>query len=267
MDLGPELGRRNLIAYNRALTRWASRGALEEDGDVVLCAGGTWVPVVANTAFRTGGRVDPAKLLARADAFFSSLARGFTVKVRDDGEDEDLRAACTAAGLELFGGSAPEMIRRGPLPDPPPVGGVEVRLVDDEDGLQAFRAVNAAAYASYGMPAEVLGELFDRPEAVLGDPSAHIVLATRGDEAVATAMAYESDGVASLQWVGTIPAARGVGLGALVTVVATNLAFGRGASSCTLQASPMGEPVYRRLGYESLYRWAEYVRWPRPPGR
>ncbi|HXY26867.1 MAG TPA: GNAT family N-acetyltransferase, partial [Acidimicrobiales bacterium] len=106
-----------------------------------------------------------------------------------------------------------------------------------------------------------------RPEAVLGDPSAHIVLATRGDEAVATAMAYESDGVASLQWVGTIPAARGVGLGALVTVVATNLAFGRGASSCTLQASPMGEPVYRRLGYESLYRWAEYVRWPRPPGR
>ena len=75
-------------------------------------------------------------------------------------------------------------------------------------------------------------------------------------------MAYESDGVASLQWVGTVPAARTAGLGALVTVAATNLTFERGASSCSLQASPMGEPVYRGLGYETIYHYAEYVRWP-----
>ena len=78
-------------------------------------------------------------------------------------------------------------------------------------------------------------------------------------------MTYESDGVASLQWVGTVPAARGAGLGALVTVAATNLAFEHGASSCTLQASPMGESVYRRLGYETIYHYAEYVRWPTAP--
>ena len=44
--------------------------------------------------------------------------------------------------------------------------------------------------------------------------------------------------------------------GALVTTWATNLAFERGASSCTLQASPMGEPIYRSLGYETVYRYA-----------
>ena len=38
-------------------------------------------------------------------------------------------------------------------------------------------------------------------------------------------MVYESDGVASLQWVGTVPATCGTGLGVLVTVMATNLAF------------------------------------------
>jgi hypothetical protein len=27
----------------------------------------------------------------------------------------------------------------------------------------------------------------------------------------------------------------------------------------------MGEPVYRALGYEPIYRYTEYVRWPKPP--
>ena len=87
---------------------------------------------------------------------------------------------------------------------------------------------------------------------MLADPAASIVVARRDDQPVATAMVYESDGVASLQWVGTVPAARGTGLGALVTVAVTNLAFARGASSCSLQASPMGASVYRRLGYETV---------------
>ena len=261
-----QLGHRNLIAFNRALTRWGSRGALEEGGGAVLCAGGTWIPVVANGAFRSDDALDGTELIARADAFFAGLGRGFGIKVRDSGEDEDLRRACTDAGLELFGGRVPEMICRSPLPAPPPAHGVALHWVDDEAGVRDFIAVNAAAYATYGMPAEVLSDLFDEPALMLGDPAASIVVARRAAGPVATAMTYESDGVASLQWVGTVPAARTAGLGTLVTVLATNLAFAHGASSCTLQASPMGEPIYLRLGYETIYRYEEFVRWPRPPG-
>ena len=29
----------------------------------------------------------------------------------------------------------------------------------------------------------------------------------------------------------------------------------------------MGESVYRRLGYETVYHYEEYVRWPKPPRR
>jgi hypothetical protein len=47
-------------------------------------------------------------------------------------------------------------------------------------------------------------------------------------------------------------------------VATTNLAFDHGASSCSLQASPMGESVYRRLGYETVYHYEEYVRWAAP---
>lgn len=260
-----QLGHRALIAFDRALTYWGSSGALEEGGGVVLCASGTWIPVVANSAFRSDDSLPGSALIARADAFFAGLARGFTVKVRDSGEDEDLRSACEVAGLEPFGDAVPEMICRTPLPDPHSPDGVTVRVIDDDAGVHDFITVNAEAYATYGMPAEVLADLFDETARVLADPAASIVVARRDDEPIATAMAYESDGVASLQWVGTVPAARTAGLGALVTVVATNLTFEHGASSCSLQASPMGEPVYRRLGYETVYHYAEYVRWPKPP--
>jgi ribosomal protein S18 acetylase RimI-like enzyme len=262
-----QLAQRNLIAFNRALTSWGSRGRLEEGGGAVLCAGGTWIPVVANAAFRSDDTLGGAELLARADAFFAGLARGFAVKVRDSGEDEDLRAACVAAGLDAFGEATPEMICVSPLPDLAPAAGVTARWVDDEEGVADFLAVNAEAYGTYGMPGEVLGDLFDQTAELLSDDAAHVVVARRGGEAVAAAMTFESDGVASLQWVGTVPAARGAGLGAYLTTLATNLGFARGASSCTLQASPMGAPIYRDLGYETIWHYAEYVRWPRPPGR
>ena len=262
-----ELGHRTLIAFNRAMTHWGSRGALEETGGAVLCAGGTWLPVVANGAFRSDASLHGDELIALADAFFTGMARGFSVKVRDSGEDEDLRRACLTAGLEAFGDAVPEMICRAPLPDAPPPDGVELRLIDDEAGVGDFITVNAEAYGTYGMPPEVHADLFDVPAALIEDPAASVVVARRAGQPVATAMTYESDGVASLQWVGTVPAARTAGLGALVTVAATNLAFAHGASSCSLQASPMGEPVYRRLGYETAYHYGEYVRWPKPPAR
>ena len=141
-----------------------------------------------------------------------------------------------------------------------------LRNVDDEEGVRQFAAVNSAAYATYGMPPEVHPDLFDNPGAVLEDPAAHIVLASNESEPIATAMFYESDGAASVQWVGTRPGSRTAGLGALVTVWVTNLGFSRGASSVSLQASPMGAPVYLKLGYETVHQHVEYVRMPTRPG-
>ncbi len=87
-------------------------------------------------------------------------------------------------------------------------------------------------------------------------------VASKGDDPVATALVYESDGAATVQWVGTLPGARTSGLGALVTVWVTNLAFRRNASSVSLQASPMGAPIYLKLGYETVHHHVEYVRMP-----
>ena len=77
------------------------------------------------------------------------------------------------------------MLVRTPLDDPPSVEGVELRAVDDAAGVHAFVEVNGAAYATYGMPAGVLADLFDRPDAVLDDPAVHVVVAWRGSDPVA----------------------------------------------------------------------------------
>jgi hypothetical protein len=254
----------NLIAFCRAVTRWSGRGALDERDGVVLCASGSWIPMMGNSAFRVDERVPAAEVAARAAAFYGAMGRGFCIKVRDTGQDDDLRAACADAGMETFGEPVPEMLCRRRLPDLAPPDGVELRAVEDEAGVRAFSGVNGQAYATYGLPPETQADLFDRPTALLEDPAAHVVVAWRAGEPLATAMVYESDGVAGVQWVGTVPSARALGLGAVVTTWVTNLAFDRGASTVNLQASPMGEPVYRRLGYETIFRYAEHVRWARP---
>jgi GNAT superfamily N-acetyltransferase len=167
--------------------------------------------------------------------------------------------------METSGEPVPEMLRRRRLPDLAPPEGIALLPVDDEADVRDFVDVNGQAYATYGLPPETMTDLFDRPAALLDDSDAHLVVARRGAEPISTAMVYESDGVAGVQWVGTVPSERAHGLGRLVTTYVTNLAFDRGASTVNLQASPMGEPVYLRLGYETIFHYREYVRFARPP--
>ena len=72
-----QLGHRTLrIAFNRAMTHWGSGGALLETGGAVLSAGGTWIPVVANGAFRSDDSLSGTALVAAADTFFAGLFAG-----------------------------------------------------------------------------------------------------------------------------------------------------------------------------------------------
>jgi ribosomal protein S18 acetylase RimI-like enzyme len=255
-----------LVAYSRAATAWCRRGSFEDSGGVLSYAGGSWVPVNCNGAFRTDESVPAADALARADAFFARRQRGYTVKIRDTGQDADLEAASAAAGLVAFGEPFPEMICRAPFDDIHTPAGVEMRPVTDEPGLLDFIAVNVDAYSTYGMPPDVFTDSFDQPANLLDDDAAALVVAYRGAAPVAAALTYLSDGIASLQWVGTVAAARQSGLGRAITQEVTNTAFALGAASVTLQASEMGEPVYRKLGYQTLYRYQNYCRWEAPTG-
>ena len=257
------LGHENLIAYSKASSGWGRRGSFDEDDTTLLYATGSWLPVGGNGAFRRRP-TDPAGLIARADGFFGSLGRGYSVKVRDTGEDDDLRAACEASGLDAFGQPVPQMVCRQRLELDPLPDGVTLRPAVDAQGVADFVAVNTDAYATYGMPDDVLRDTFDRPDHVLADERTRIVVAYLAGRPVATALTFLSHGVGCLQWVGTVSDVRRMRLGRVVTGWATNESFDMGASSVTLQASPMGRPLYAALGYETLYHYREHVRWNAP---
>jgi hypothetical protein len=257
-------GHHNLMAYSRAMAQWCSKGALFEEDGALLVAGGSWIPLVGNGVFRTEETVAPHTLLDRANTFFARRKRGYTVKVRDSGDDADLQAACEERGLVAFGDPIPQMICRRRLDRAPLPADVSLQEVHNEAGVADFAAVNTDAYATYGMPAEVFVDMFDRPERMLASAETSIVVGYRDNRPVTTALVFVCDGVACLQWVGTVAEARHSSLGRVVTEWATNAAFDRGATSVTLQASAMGEPLYTRLGYETQFHYREYVRWEAP---
>jgi predicted GNAT family acetyltransferase len=70
-------------------------------------------------------------------------------------------------------------------------------------------------------------------------------------------MGYLHDGVGELIHIGTHPRQRGRGLGTTVAVAVAEGLLRRGADVLSLQATPMGAPIYRRLGFSEIgrYRW------------
>lgn len=253
------LGHLNLIEFSREQARWGIGGAVEESDGVVLVATGSWLPVMCNCGFRADDRAAPALLIERADAFFGARRRGYTIMVRDIAVDDDLRRGCETAGLVAFGEPAPEMVCTAPVTEHRP-DGVEIRPVTTTGGVADFAAVCGAAYSTYGMPLETPAELFSLPDRVLDARHVVAVVAYAGDEPVSAALTILSHGIAGIYWVGTVDGARCSGLGRAVTASVTNTSFARGATAATLQASVMGAPIYRSMGYRSLFGYQNWVR-------
>jgi ribosomal protein S18 acetylase RimI-like enzyme len=253
-----ERGHLNLLEFLRESVRWTRHGVSHEEDGLLCVAGERDFPVMVNGAARTDDRADATECIKAADEFFGAMGRGFTVFARDTGADDDLRAAAASAGLrDLF--AAPEMVCRHRLDGPQPPAGAELRRVADERGVVDLAEVCAQAYTVYGMPADVLRDGFSRPHAVLR-PHTAAFIAYVDDEPVSAAMTSVSHGIAGVYWVATLEAARGKGLGEACTREATNAGFDLGGRAQSLQASPMGEPIYRRIGYETLYRYHHFVK-------
>jgi GNAT superfamily N-acetyltransferase len=162
----------------------------------------------------------------------------------------DLRAA----GLSLMG--HPPMMVRAPGPDVSGAGtppqGVEIVEVEDAAQLADFERTLVAGY-----PMPAAGALVS-PD-LLGDPF-RLFLAYDGSEPIGVAGASLFHGIAEIDWVATLPAARGRGVGAAVTWAATAADPTRPA---VLLSSDPGRPVYERLGYLPI---ARFTGWQRAAG-
>jgi GNAT superfamily N-acetyltransferase len=87
-----------------------------------------------------------------------------------------------------------------------------------------------------------------------------LYLGTQRGEPVATVKLFFAAGVAYIGRVVTVPGARRKGIGTNMTLHALRIARQTGYSIAVLTASPMGIPIYRRLGFKeccvvSTYAW------------
>jgi GNAT superfamily N-acetyltransferase len=248
----------NLAEANREQARFLAPCRLVEQSDVLFTASGTRCPGGPfNSVIGIGnGCPEPASTLGVARAFYTELGRGFTVYVRAH-LDAPLAEACEKDGLVRMA-DAPGMALFDRLPELSLGPSVEIKSVVDAAGAPAFVDVVSAAYPTIGLPAEVTRKVFSMPERWLAPHMQYMVLFDH-DQPAAAVMLHFSHELAGVYWVGTAPEARGRGHATVLMSRASNLAFERGARAVILQATPYGEPVYKKLGYKEVTRYPWYL--------
>jgi hypothetical protein len=257
-----ELTFRSVIDATRDMARRANGGIVHDEDGVMLVAGPHWLPVLVNGVARLDPTVAATDVLDRARQFFTQHKRGYTVFALA-GRDDDLVAAAEAAGCIAFGDPSPLMAIDEPPATVDTPDGMRIERVTTEEHVAALVDICADAYAVYGMPADVVPAVI-APLSILLAPHIAAYNAIDDEGPVATANSLATHGTAYLQWVGTKQRAFGRGAGAAVTQAATIGGFEIGASMATLIASPMGAPVYRRLGWRDVGQMVNRIAFEAP---
>ena len=133
-------------------------------------------------------------------------------------------------------------------PTEPPEGHAFAEI-DPDDG-PSVRGWVEALCLGYGLT-PAIGELFGPARCAerLGPGAARHFAVTHAGSFVATSMLLVEGGLAGVYGVSTLPEHRGKGLGAHATAEPLRIAWARGERVGVLQASEMGAPVYRRIGF------------------
>lgn len=257
----------NLVESSRRLFGLDPGAEVERGEGWLLGAGRSTHPLISNGAFRTDDGLDPGEHIARAREWFGRRGRGFALWTRAGvAADEDLIEAAERAGLQNAY-AMPEMVLAGDSGAPAPFAlpvpdGVELTRVGSSGDAAEYWRVATESYADIGFPPEIFA-FYENNEYLWADGAAAFLARSEG-RAVAISMTIVSHGVAGIYWVGTSEEARGRGLGRAVTAAAVDAGLELGAGSVSLQASPLGEPIYRRMGFETVYEYRLYL--CPPPG-
>src|SRR5215469_15902402 len=145
-----------------------------------------------------------------------------------------------APGMALDLGSLDE-----PLPLP---SQLTIQRVSDGETLKTWLRIMTAGSE---IPEEGRSLLLDAvtKQGFKDDLTIHYYLGVLGDKPVATALLYVAGGVAGIYNVATLPEVRRQGIGSALTVAPLLQARTWGYRIGTLQSTPMGLNLYRRLGF------------------
>ncbi len=121
------------------------------------------------------------------------------------------------------------------------------------DDLRSLNAINRKAYGITGAAFE---EAFEHGNF----PDARFYIAHHEHQPACTLATLDVNGDCGFYLVATLPDARGHGYASQLMSVALGEARARGCTTASLQASPMGYPVYRKLGFLDLGKMSMWER-------
>jgi GNAT superfamily N-acetyltransferase len=189
---------------------------------------------------------DAADVIARLDQFYA----------QDTGGPWMLWSAWPTPDLAPYGmrlaGYPPLMVR----PPAPLALTTDLRIIEAH-GESTLRDFDDAMIHGYPIPELAFPTDRITDERVLGGPMRYFVGYENG-RPVACAAAYLGEREVGVYMVATLPGARGKGYGAAMTAATLAVAPELPA---VLQASDLGQPVYRTLGFEDI---SPYTLWFKP---
>lgn len=132
----------------------------------------------------------------------------------------------------------------------------EIRRVADEAGLRDHIVTAAAGFE---MPEKLLSAIMG--PALTAHPDVAVYVGYVDGRPVTTGLGFRTDRTIGVYNIATVPDARRRGYGAAMTERIAADGVAAGCDVAILQASPMGLPIYERLGYRTV---VEYMAWIDP---
>jgi GNAT superfamily N-acetyltransferase len=209
----------------------------------------------ANTVFRLAlddkGSIDRLVEGLRRGILPGKIACGPTSR------PSDIERLLLSSGFQSRGearGMTLDLSRRTRVPAPP---GFSVAALDSRARFEAFAAI--VTVNLFNSPAEQSPAFAELLEA-MASARAFGVLGSFGGRPVSAAFAFiDGEGEGGLYFVATEAAFRGRGFGAATVSAALDELESRFASSCILQATALGKPVYESLGFEDACSLGRFI--------
>jgi GNAT superfamily N-acetyltransferase len=248
----------NFVVHNSQLQQATPGMTVLRSDDLVIANGAvgdeTFNQIVA--ARFTAANVDSR--IAETVALVKDIGQPFAWRVDPTSTPDSLADRIAAAGFPAQltePGMAAELASLPALTVPL---GLEIRRVTTSAELADYAAIVAA---NWDPPAPGVIEFYSRAEAAVLDPAclARYFVGYHEGVAVCTTEVTLAEGVAGVYGVSTLKAHRRKGFGAAVTLAALHEARNEGYATAVLQASPDGEPVYRKLGFDTVGSFNEHI--------
>jgi len=224
------------------MQRYHARQARVEahDGFTILDLGGPGHAINYLTLY---SEPDPEHLVEAARAFFGNA--GFDIAVESDTApafEERLKAHGWVIDEE-----EPSMLLQ-PIPETPQApAGLDIHHVSTDAELDDFLRITRT------------GRRWIPSLEAARDPNVALYVGYVNDTPVATSRINVMGEVGDINGVETLPCFRRRGIGTALTWAAVAAGHERGCTAITLSASPMGYPVYLKMGFEPVCVYRTYV--------